>query len=408
MKLKEHSTNLRSKDTETAEADVLWLPSFHFVVTIVECPNNMSDTERASFMALAVESHSPFPIEQIFWGYYPELSSQTALLYMGLKEQFTVNEYAIEGAQYVFPAFLAAVVATSEYDGIQFFADDYGLSALWCEANNPLPRKVLSRRWSAFGVDCPPPEDGEVLLEIVRNWTQELQVVTDVPVKHRLIRLSGLQLESSSTLHLSLASLNWQNGSEIESLSKSLLGDSLYACDVRDETHIQKLKTKARASHRLWRALQVGGFFALSFGLLAIGLLLSGQALKRQDDRLKMQASAVEQVNQKEILLNSLDLFSIAALQPFEALERMNRVRPDALYFTSLEAGANRKTEREEFSIKLKAVASSAAQADKFSAQLQADPFFSQVRLSKLRSKTKRTDFELEVHMPAASELKTP
>ena len=158
MKLKEHSTNLRSKDTETAEADVLWLPSFHFVVTIVECPNNMTDAERASLMALAVESHSPFPIEQIFWGYYPELSSQTALLYMGLKEQFTVNEYAIEGAQYVFPAFLAAVVATSEYDGIQFFADDYGLSALWCEANNPLPRKVLSRRWSAFGVESPLPK----------------------------------------------------------------------------------------------------------------------------------------------------------------------------------------------------------------------------------------------------------
>ena len=133
---------------------------------------------------------------------------------MGLKEQFTVNEYAIEGAQYVFPAFLAAVVATSEYDGIQFFADDYGLSALWFEANNPLPRKVLSRRWSAFGVESPPPEDGEVLLEIVRNWTQELQVVTNVPVKDRLIRLSGLQLESSSTLHLSLASLNWQNGSK--------------------------------------------------------------------------------------------------------------------------------------------------------------------------------------------------
>ena len=153
---------------------------------------------------------------------------------------------------------------------------------------------------------------------------------------------------------------------------------------------------------------KLGGIFAVSLGLLAIGLLLSGQALKRQDDRLKMQASAVEQVNQKEILLESLDLFSIAALQPFEALERMNRVRPDALYFTSLEAGANRETEREEFSIKLKAVASSAAQADKFSAQLQADPFFSQVRLSKLRSKTKRTDFELEVHMPAASELKTP
>ena len=68
MKLKEHSTNLRSKDTETAEADVLWLPSFHFVVTIVEYPNNMTDAERASLMELAVESHSPFPIEQIFGG----------------------------------------------------------------------------------------------------------------------------------------------------------------------------------------------------------------------------------------------------------------------------------------------------------------------------------------------------
>lgn len=408
MKLKEHSTNLRSKVTETAEADVLWLPSFHFVVTRVECPNTIFGTERTSLIELAVESHSPFPLEQIFWGYYPEPSSQQALLYMGLKEQFAVRESAIGSAQYAFPAFLAAVVAKSEYNGIQLFADDYGLSALWFEANNPLPRKVLSRRWSAFGVDTPPLEDSDVLLKIVRTWTQDLQVFTDVLVNDRLIRLSGLQLESSSTLHLSLDSLDWQNGSEIETLSKTLKGDTLYACDIRDETQIQKLKTKALASHRLWRALQVSGILAVSLGLLAIGLLLSGQALKRQEDRLKKQASAVEQVNQKEILLESLDLFSIAALQPFEALGRMNRVRPDALYFTSLEAGAYREAEHEEFSIKLRAVASSAAQADTFTAQLQADPLFSQVRLSKLRSKTKRTDFELEVHMPAASELATP
>ena len=408
MELKKYSTNHRSNDIEAVEADVIWLPSFHFVVIRVECPNTMTGTERTSFIELAVESHSPFPIEQIYWGYYPEPSSQQALLYMGLKEQFPLSESAIGSAQYVFPSFLAAVVAKREYDGIQLFADDYGLSALWFEASNPLPRKVLSRRWSAFGVESPPSDNSELMLEIVRNWTKELQVVTDISVNDRLIRLSGLQLESSSTLHLSLDISNWQNGSEIETLSKTLTGDTLYACDVRDETQIQKLKTKALASHRLWRALQIGGVFAASLGLLAIGLLLSERALESQDAKLEEQASAVEQVNQKEILLDSLDLFSIAALQPFEALERMNRIRPDSLYFRSLEAGANRQAEREEFTIKLKAVASSAAQADKFSAQLQADPFFSQVRLSKLRSKTKRTDFELEVHMPAASDVKTP
>jgi Tfp pilus assembly protein PilN len=408
MELKKYSTNHRSNDIEAAQADVIWLPSFHFVVIRVECPNTMTGTERTSFIELAVESHSPFPVEQIYWGYYPEPSSQQALLYMGLKEQFPVSESAIGSAQYVFPSFLAAVVAKREYDGIQLFADDYGLSALWFEASNPLPRKVLSRRWSAFGVESPPSDNSELLHEIVRNWTKELQVVTDISVNDRPIRLSYLQLESSSTLHLSLDISNWQNGSEIETLSKTLTGDTLYACDVRDETQIQKLKTKALASHRLWRALQIGGAFAASLGLLAIGLLLSGRALESQDAKLQKQASAVEQVNQKEILLDSLDLFSIAALQPFEALERMNRIRPDSLYFRSLEAGANRQAEREEFTIKLKAVASSAAQADKFSAQLQADPFFSQVRLSKLRSKTKRTDFELEVQMPAASDVKTP
>ena len=408
MELKEHSINHRFKGIEAAKADVLWLPSFHFVVTRVECPNTIPDAERASLMDLTVESHSPFPVEQLFWGYHPDPSSQQALLYMGLKEHFAISKSTIEGAQYAYPTFLAALGVTSERDDIQIFVDDYGLSALCFEARNPLPKKVLSRSWSAFAVDSPPLWGSEALLKIVRNWAQALKVDTDIPVKNRLIRLSDQQLESSSTLHLSLESFHWQNGSEIETLSKTLIGDTLYACDVRDETHIQKLKTKALASHRLWRTLQAGGMFALSLGLLAIALFLSEQALIKQEDRIKKQASTVEQVKQKEILLNSLDLFSIAALQPFEALERMNRVRPDALYFTSLQAGANRQTEEEEFSITLKAVASSAAQADKFSAQLLADPFFSDVRLSKLRSKTKRTDFELEVQMPASSELTTP
>ena len=67
----------------------------------------MTDAERASLMELAVESHSPFPIEQIFWGYYPEPSSQKALLYMGLKEQFAVNEYAIRRRPICIPRFFS-------------------------------------------------------------------------------------------------------------------------------------------------------------------------------------------------------------------------------------------------------------------------------------------------------------
>lgn len=405
MELKEHLNDPRSLDRVSTSTGVLWLPSIHFVSTSLDCPDALSDRERTAFMELAVESHSPFPIDQIFWGYYLEPSKQQALLYMGLKELFAVNADAIEAAQYVYPSFLAALVTTSEHDGIQIFADADGLSALWLEANNSVPKKVFSRRWSAFGVDSPPPADCEALLKTVRKWARELKVTSQVPINTTLIRLSGLQMTSSASLELSLESVNWQDGSGVAALSKTLAGDTLYACDIRASTHIQKLKAKALASHRLWRALQASGIFALLMSLLAIGLFLSDHALKRQADQLREQASAVELVKQKETLLESLDLFSVAALQPFEALERMNRVRPDALYFTRLQASADRQTEREEFSIKLKAVASSAAQADKFSMQLQADPFFSQVRLSKLRSKTKRTDFELEVQMPAASEL---
>ena len=102
-------------------------------------------------MELALESHSPFPIEQIFWGYYRAPSSQQALLYMGLKDQFSVSESAIQGAHYVYPAFLAGLSATNDRDGIQIFADSAGLSALWLEANTPVPKKVFSRSWAAFG-----------------------------------------------------------------------------------------------------------------------------------------------------------------------------------------------------------------------------------------------------------------
>ena len=407
MEVKEPTSDPRPRSMQSSTAEVLWLPSYQFVATRVDCPKSLSDAECTSLMELALESHSPFPIEQIFWGYYRDLPSQQALLYMGLKEQFSASESAIKYAHYVYPTFMAGLSATNERDGIQIFADSEGLSALWLEANTPVPKKVFSRSWAAFGEKNSLPQDHDALLRIVSNWARELNSDPDIPVIETFIQLSTLQLLSNSCLKLSQERLYWQDGTQSEATFHTLKGDALYACDVRDTRQIQKLKANALTSYRLWRALQCSGILALAMSLIALALFLGTHALERQQTEIRAAATAVEKVQQKEALLASLDLFSVAALQPFEALERMNQIRPDALYFTSLQAGANRQTEREKFFIKLKAVASSAAQADKFSMQLQADPFFSEVRLSKLRSKTKRTDFELEVQMPASSQLKT-
>ena len=286
-----------------------------------------------------------------------------------------------------FPSFLAAITADIKYQGIQFFADTHGISALWLETNHTLPKKNHESPLGCFRVKSPPLNDNEALTKILRIWAQELKDALDVSINQTLIQLSKLQIESSSSIRLILENYNWQDGTQADDLITTLKGDTLFASDVRDATQIQKIKAQTRISNRLWRALQCSGIFAILMGVLAIILFLGEQALEKQKNKLIEQASAVGQVKQKEALLESLDLFSVAALQPFEALERMNRVRPDALYFTSLTAGAHRQAQNEEFSIKLKAVASSAAQADKFSTQLQADAFFSQVRLSKLRSK---------------------
>ena len=80
------------------------VPSHFFFYEVIEIDRALSLDEQEDFIQLQIESISPFPIEQILYGYFVIPNSTNCVLYLALKDRLNAEDFdALESYTWVIP-----------------------------------------------------------------------------------------------------------------------------------------------------------------------------------------------------------------------------------------------------------------------------------------------------------------
>jgi len=399
----------------TTDCPVQWLPGHPLIVQNLEFSSELAGEDLLSAVELAVESSAPVPIEQLAWGWYHDPTKNRVLVYMSLREMCLRIAPDFEAADYVYPAFLAALGEAVVAPCIRLILTGSDISAVYFSENTSLPDWIISRRHKSDSAENLAVLSGDAEGPVEELLSQSLQALKQlIPADQQSLlpdsvtRITDSKSDSNHAIHISTETIHLQTGAVQLDERLLLEGNAAYNCDLRDENFQAEKRKCHLIADRLWKGLIASSIAAAILMALLILNLATAVWQQMLEKEIEAQVPAVNRVEEKESLLASIELFSTAALQPFQALETMNASRPDSLYFRNLRAGAERESDEEQFFIRMRGIASSAAEVDRFAASIRSNPLFSEVELADVRSRNNRTDFNLSILIPAHSETPSP
>ncbi|HVW21804.1 MAG TPA: hypothetical protein VHC86_11365 [Opitutaceae bacterium] len=259
--------------------------------------------EIARQVEIALEGASPFPLNQLYHGYYWLPGSSRALAYAAYRRRFTPEQTeAWAGAELVLPAFAALLGAAAEPATTVLLPSPEGLTAVHWE-DGAVPAQVRF-------VALPPEPDEE---KAARARAQAREALLRRFESRAIVELDGPPEADPSRSDREVA---FRAGS----LLSRLPAEAAAALDIRDKDELKHLRAVRGRSLVAWRAL-VGLFLAA--GLLALGeilLVFGGLWQTTRLAKMHAQAPVVDQIMTAQSLTNRINVLSNKQLLPMEML----------------------------------------------------------------------------------------
>lgn len=290
--------------------DVLVLPAEYFFIEKVEVPTALAPAELADFAELSMEAVSPFPLDQLRWGFLIAPDGQYLLIYAALKERLKLAGHTeLESYTWVLPDF-------TTLQGARFTRD----TEVVLEGEHYTTRFLLP--------------SGEASPENIRS----LPAGSDTPIsKGQSIHLKLLTVELSEQ---SIPTFKFETIGEspADGLWSPLEPDeaSLWNADIRPSSFKTVERSARRTTSLVTRIMGYAAIFAIVLvvfeGLLFLGDFWLGTRTAKIDE----QATPVRRIEDKQSLLNKLDQVAQNELRPIAMLTAANEVRT-ALGTTGIE-----------------------------------------------------------------------
>ncbi len=321
------------------ELKVGLVPTDAFFTRKVELPEGLSKEERLAFIQLDLEGNSPFPMEQLVWGFVEDSKSNYVFVYATPKQR--LRKLGIEDLPsyyQLFPGFISLNGMTVEKPSIRFLSQNGVLSAIFLSPGNPVPEKIIARKvpgelltddvyltarkvlLKQLKTDAFQPEDGVWLLQktdILHNGS--------VQFTHRHLSESGSAGLDVNTLDLST--------------------DSLWAADLRDSSYAGKENNTRQRSKILWKALKFSIIAAILLFVFQILIFaLDGYNHITEKTVYELEPEALR-VSNKKTLAERLNQSTEEDLKPFLLMESINTIRPDSVYFDKMRTNAYNELE---------------------------------------------------------------
>ena len=300
---------------------VALLPDGLFFTRAVPVGIGASATEAAAQVELALEAVSPFPLAQLYYGWFWVPGAEHAFVFASYRRRFTQEQSASwASAELVLPAFAALVGVAVQPATTFILASLEGLTAVHWEAGL-VPNKVLFRPLTSLAADALSEDVAKIADERAR-------------VRKELIRAVG---GSKTIIDLAASPVADPAHSDREIVFRS--GDFVSrlpaavaaALDVRGKDDLAALRRARQRDIILWR---VAMGCAAALVLLFIGEfgLIGGKAWQKvRVAQVTGQQPKVEKIIETQTLANRIDDLTTKRLLPMEMVTRLVGVKGELL-----------------------------------------------------------------------------
>ena len=290
--------------------DVLVLPAEYFFIEKVEVPTALAPAELADFAELSMEAVSPFPLDQLRWGFLIAPDSQHLLIYAALKERLKLAGHTeLETYTWVLPDFTTLQGARFTRDTEVVLEGEHYTTSFLLPSGEASPENIRSL---PAGSDTPHSKGQSIHLKLLTVELSEQSIPT-------------FKFE---TIGESPADGLWSPLEPDEA--------SLWNADIRPSSFKTVERSARRTTSLVTRIMGYAAIFAILLvvfeGLLFLGDFWLGTRTAKIDE----QATPVRRIEDKQSLLNKLDQVAQNELRPIAMLTAANEVRT-ALGTTGIE-----------------------------------------------------------------------
>ena len=379
--------NLEAKlGSKLANRNVLLVPGEVFYCHSLTLPPAISDGEIDQYVELSLEGLSPFPLDQLFWGFLRDEKSSLVLIYAAYRESIIKLDLDnLDHHYHVLPGFITLSGVSFDQPTITFLCENNSLTALLFAANSTIPENVLTQSL---------PHDhhsDDALMDAKKNLLISLENnnykiddnfyigTTALVDRDDKVRFEHRFLSDNVDSELNLAPLfcRWTK-------------KKLWEADIRESSYKLKESRRRNISRYVWSTTLVAGLAVSIFLLLQFILMTANIWVNFRENKITDRSDEVALIEQKNNLLLRIEQIAQNELNPFEMLATMNLKRPSSIYFTQAVSNSYNQ-------IQVDGAASNVEVVNRYMENLRNLPIVSDATIKKIVSRSGKAPFSLIV-----------
>lgn len=327
------------------------MPDAMFFTRAVPVTPGATAAEAACQVELALEAVSPFPLAQLYYGWFWVPGAESALVFAAYRRRFTTDQAAAwEGAELVLPSFGALLGAKVEPATTIILNGIDGLTAVYWDAP-PVPAKVL---FSPLDLEASEEERLGVRDELLRAVGGS-KTVLDLPAPP----MADSGQNDREVIF---------RAADFESRLPALAATSL---DVRDKGELAALRNARKRDVILWRVAlgAAAGLLLLIVGELALFGGHQWQKIRLRE--VAIQKPLVDRIVGLDDLAQRIEDITTPAkrLLPIEMVIASATAKPEEVRFTRAVADS-----KELHTLVVEGVTANSGQINVYEAALNAQP----------------------------------
>jgi len=327
--------NLFAQDQDPDRDRILLIPGYLFFVESVPVSDALEETELESLAQLTLEGLTPFPLEQLFWGYVHDSTAHHILIFAAYQERLkNAGLTSLENFRQVYPDFLALTNSSQSKPQSYILVSPEGVTAAKFPAGARFPSDIHSLPRDLPEEELGEGEDEKSSHSIIRELQAEEEenlnsyLGEEFPLRETISRPISASFTDSGSVQFSMA------GETFSTLKEN----NLWSGDLRSTDFANQVRSRRRRDQILWKGLNWAALMVVLFlfleGLRLAGAIVVDQRLQKIESREEKAANLAG----RNDLVNRLELRASGQLRPFSTLSLMNRTRPETIYFTTVEA----------------------------------------------------------------------
>lgn len=334
--------------------NVTLLPDAMFFTRTVPVTAGATTAEAATQLELALEAISPFPLAQLYYGWFWQPGADRALVFAAYRRRFTTEQTGEwHGAELVIPTFATLFGLKVEPATTILLSSEAGVTAVHWDSG-VVPAKVQFRPVE--------PEAGDDERARVRE-----ALVRELGGSKNVIELAAPpEPDPATTDH----AVTFRSG-DLESTIPSSLAASL---DVRDKGELDTLRGARKRDVMLWRLMIASAAALLLLGLGELGLVAGHAWQQVRLAKVRGQQPLVDTITNLDAQARRIEELSTKRLLPLEMMtalvgENLER-KPEEVRFNVVQAAQSRGL----YTIVVRGQTNNTAQAGVYQKRLQGLP----------------------------------